>query len=1005
MALVPRTNTVGQTPAGTLPGGFAARSESVGDMGASAWRAAQGAGEQLQRTGDMLSQQAIQAQNLENETHATEAVTGLSRALNEEWARYSELQGTAATAGYEPFVQRVRGIAETTLGTTDNPRVRQMLAGRVNQMTESLIGGAATWRVRQGRVASVQASEGAAAEALAVGLRDRDSPQGMERALAQGLSEIQKIGEISGWDEATLRARQAEYRGRYHSTMIDSVMNTDPLRAQRMFDAVRNDMDAASQLRMEDRLRAPVRARRGADIVASVTTPAGGSVRDMIFRAENPAGDARRNPMPGQTASGPGQITDGTWAAYAPRLGLQPGQRNDRAAQEAIFDAYMEDAKREVGRDLSPGEQYAAWLLGIGGAKAFIMAPRDANAREVYGTVASRNVVEQAFRYNGSLLRDNMTVGQVLDAVTSRVGARGSSGDRGDHSAMLTAALRQAGDDPDLQAEVMSQFSRWQNTLNATQAQDRAAMERRVNDLGRSLDLGSEASIPAAEIRRLFQPEQADRILDDLNTRQVAGQVFRSVQLASPEDLHRLRQDLQTGTGEVSQLLRLRRGTRTDAAGNVLEEDRAGDVVARGAMSRVLDERIQERNRLRDADQAQFVLADPTVRAAAEAAASGDPAAMAAYVTATRAAQMRIGVAEADTRILSRQQAQAIAGDIMRTDVAAGTPENPQSPVLRLRVLERTYGEAWPAVFADLTRDGRLAPEYQVLANISSTIGQTDFANMLAAQRQAGGTSQFREAVRRNAPAEEAQLGRTASEYLEPFVRTATASGQRGGDALAATVGNSVENLAAYYVNRGMSASAALQRATDRILNDKYEFQGTMRVPRVLPNGQPLGLRPVMQAQAVVMNELKPEDLAEMPDLNDGVPADRRREVAWRSARDGFWVPNERDTGLVLMRELENGGRVPVRRADQGRVEILYNALPRASLANVLPPQRDSATRGVTRIEGFDDPQPGEAPAVRSPAARPGGPIGGAPAGAVLPGERTGRSSRQPARGTWVPPQ
>ena len=438
-----------------------------------------------------------------------------------------------------------------------------------------------------------------------------------------------------------------------------------------------------------------------------------------------------------------------------------------------------------------------------------------------------------------------------------------------------------------------------------------------------------------------------------------------------------------------------RRGTRTDASGAVVEEDRPGDLAARGAMARVLDERIRERNRMRDDDQAQFVLADPGVRAAAQAAATGGPDAMAAYVTATTAAQARIGVPEHEQRILSRAQAQAIAGQIMRADPADGTAEAPDGPALRLRAIQRTYGDAWPRVMNDLVRDGNLSPDYQVLASIPSAVGQADFARMMTAARTAGGVPQFREAVRRAAPAEEARLTREVGTYLAPFARTATASGQSGGDRLVGVVGSSIENLAAYYVMRGLSAGDALQRATDRVLNDKYEFQGTMRVPKTLENGQPLGLRPVRQAQTQIMANLTPEALADVAGAQD-VPAATRRETVWRAAQNGFWVPNERDSGLVLMMELQNGGRLPVRLVGGGRVELFFDNLPRPTIEGAATPQRDSPARGVTRIEGFDEPAtPGTTP----PAATVP-----APAQSVLPGDRRGRSGTQP-RGTWMPPQ
>ncbi|MCX8133165.1 MAG: hypothetical protein N3D18_04270 [Roseococcus sp.] len=162
-------------------------------------------------------------------------------------------------------------------------------------------------------------------------------------------------------------------------------------------------------------------------MTATPATPDPAGLRARIFRAENAAGDGRRNAM-GSTASGPGQITDGTWRSYAPRLGLTEAQRNDRAAQERVFDACMADAQKAVGRALADGEAYAAWLLGIAGLRRFLAAGRDADALETYRAVAGRRVADQAFRQNPGLLEPGMTVGEVLDALERRIAPRPRAG-------------------------------------------------------------------------------------------------------------------------------------------------------------------------------------------------------------------------------------------------------------------------------------------------------------------------------------------------------------------------------------------------------------------------------------------------------------------------------------------------------------------------------------------------------------------------------------------------
>ena len=1011
MARIPTVTSVDQQPAGGIPGqfqgpgpraempptDFGQRAAAVmGESAATAMRALAGFGDQMQRTGGVLAEQAIRDQEIINETEATERATAMQANLNQDYASFSELQGRAATDAYPQFQERIKEIADSTLAGASNERVRRMLAGRVGQASNAVLAGAAQWNTRQTRAASVNASEAASQQAVADGMLNRYNPAGLAAALAVGQGEIVKLGEIAGWDAVTLSQKQSEYRGRFYGAIIATVSEDDPLAAKRIFDSVRESLDAGAQIRIANSLEAPVRSRTAASIVATVTAPTETenprSLVDVVFRAENPAGDARRNPN--SSASGPGQITDQTWSAYSARLGLRPEQRNERAAHIAIFQAYQADAKTALGRDLTPGEQYAAWVLGIGGAKAFIEASPDTDARALYGRVAGENHARRAFSTNGDLMRPGMTTGQVLQALSARVSP---SAPRGDTRALLGRAMEMAGGDPQLQAAVMSQFNMWQNVQNATQAQDRAALDRQISDLGKALNQGAQVSIPEAEIRRLMPPEQADRTLDALYTSQIAGQVFSSVQLATPQELQALRQDLIEGSGPVTDMLRLRRGTRMDAAG-VMEADRAGDVASRGELREVLDKRIEERNRQLFADPAQYVLADPIVRERASAAAN-DGKELGAYVTATLAAQERLGVAEPDRRILSKAQSQAIASDIMRSDPAQGDPQNPDGPAIRIRSLAQTYGEAWPRVFQDLVRDGNLPTEYQMLAVIPSAVGQADFSRMLAAQKQAGGAGQFREAVRRAFPAEESRLSKEVGTYVQPFVATALASGQAGGDRLAGMVGGAIENLAAYYVFRGADASTAMQRATDRIVNDKYDVLGTMRVPKETSDGRPLGLQPVQRAQAFVMRNLTPEGLADLPGA-PGVPADENRRIAFRAAQRGFWVPNERDTGLVLMMELENGGRLPVRQQGGNRIELFFDNLPAQSLAGASRLQRDNPARAVTPIEGYDVPAPTEKPTGPgfTPRQTP------APVAPVLPGERRGARGSQP-RGRWEPPQ
>lgn len=1019
MAMIPRTFQVDQQPAGAIQGQFASRSETPpATPGAATGRALSALGETLQQTGGVLTQQAIKDQEVINDTEATETATNISRTMSEELARFSALQGSAATAAFPAFQQRMRELETQALEGASNPRVRQMLRARLAGRVEGSLGAGLQHNLRQGQTANVEANVAAANQAVAEGLAAAADPVARGRALLDGLGRVEQIGRLQGWGPEALAQNRAEFVGRFYSALIAQTVQTDPIAAQELFDRNRGDMDAASQLRMQDLLANPVRRERAAGIVRDAaqgrtgTPQANGRQpgaapnveRDVIARAENPWGDERRNEN--STASGPLQITDPLWRDYAPRLGLSDAQRNERGAQERIYDAVMADAQARIGRPLNLGEKYAVWVLGIGGARAFFNAPRDADALEVYRAAAGERIANEAFRVNGRLMQPGMNVGQVLDALAGRVQQNAQQAPvntRRNQDQVLRDALQATEGDPRMQAEVITQFNIWRHMQEQADAQAQAQMTARVRDITAALQMGSNVSIPEADIRAVFEPQRADAIIAELNTAQIAGQVYQSVQSATPAELTSMRDDLATGTGPISQLLRARRGTRVGDDGQVIEEDRPGDVVARAAVRNMMDQRIEQRNRELTADPAQFVIgSSPQVREAAQRLADnpGDPALMAAYVEATRAEQSRLGVARENQRVLSVAQAQAMALDVMRADPA----DEAGGPVVRLRSIARAYGPAWPAAFRDMVRDGRLPAEYEVLANIETAVGQADYSRMLAAMQQMGGAEQFRAAVRRANPTEEGRLRQELATYVQDFVATALANGQSGGDRLAGMVTDAVGNLAAYYIHRGANAADALQRASDRVINDRYEISGEMRVPRRLPDGRPLGLAPVRQGINTLMNGFRQTDMADPPDTGSGLPMDVQRQVMWRAAQRGVWVPNETDTGLVWMMDLENGGRIPVRRQSDGaRVEVMFDNLPqpRIPAEGLAPPRRGSLRGGVRPIEGWDEPDPAQ-PASEPPAAAPVAPPVRSD---VLPGERLPQGTQPRNRNRWEPPQ
>jgi hypothetical protein len=189
-------------------------------------------------------------------------------------------------------------------------------------------------------------------------------------------------------------------------------------------------LQIALPLAQQQRVRREAEAFDWGGAGARVPAPAAGAPGDPLTRiaaVESGGDDNARNPR--SSAAGRFQIIDSTWRQYAPRLGLTDAQRMDPAAQEAVARAIQADAQQAIGRPLSPGEQYGAHFLGIGGLRAFLSADPNADAQTVYAQAAGPQIAAQAFRNNPGLLSPGMTVGQVMQALGGRMGGGAPSGD------------------------------------------------------------------------------------------------------------------------------------------------------------------------------------------------------------------------------------------------------------------------------------------------------------------------------------------------------------------------------------------------------------------------------------------------------------------------------------------------------------------------------------------------------------------------------------------------
>ena len=197
-------------------------------------------------------------------------------------------------------------------------------------------------------------------------------------------------------------------------------------------------------------------------------------------------------------------------------------------------------------------------------------------------------------------------------------------------------------------------------------------------------------------------------------------------------------------------------------------------------------------------------------------------------------------------------------------------------------------------------------------------VARQDLQHAIFAARAAGGLDKLMEPFQptdRNA-IKGGTNHLTLAHALAPFARTVSYNGA-GGQELLATVRSAVQTLAANYVQtQGMSGREAISKAVNDILDEKYVFEGTQRIPRA-------NVSDVEAAEAATLQGLTTDNLVQ---VTGAVPQEqqiRQRDVL-RAARSGFWVNNPDDTGARLMMNTL-AGPYPVFMRDGSPVEVRFD--------------------------------------------------------------------------------
>jgi soluble lytic murein transglycosylase len=881
-------------------------------FGAQIGEALQGLGRVVDRAGDVAAQQAIQFQMLQNQTAVTEAQTKVFAPAERDLLfgenGYYRKQGKDAIDGVAAVTDQISQLRAQVKAGLANPAQQRMFDEAIERRQALTLDAIARHAAQE----NTRYQAGAARAALQGHVQDValnwNNPDRFNLELAQGLRTVDEQNALNGVPPEVARQNRQDFISNAWAARIQAMAVTDPVGALKMTRDYAGVIDGMTVLKLEQALKPRARAVQADTLVdglwgGSARGADGGWARIEAVESGGRQFDANGQPLVSPAgAVGVAQILPATARGVAERAGIPYDEaklRTDADYNRRLGQLYHREMMTRY--DNMPVLADAAYNAGPGRVDEWIKRYGDPRTGAISPEEwADKIPFDETRRY----------VAKTGARTAFRPPAAGPGGtvEFPDEARLAQRIVEQTKDDPELQQASLARLRERVSTWNLLNSTERAELGKQFGDAVAALEAGKDdVAVPEDRIRAVFPPAQADDMVGKLNVARMAGQLFRAVQWGSVQDVAAAREDLATGTGRLSTLLRLRGGQVVVGQGDG-DAETPDQFRMRQTLLARFDQIVMKRTEALEKDPAGYVLASPAMQQVL--ANTQDPAAVA---RASLAQQERLGVPEDKRRVLPQAQTEAIVRRITSLDPAKG------DATLVLDQMSRQFGDMWPQVWGDLVQAGKMPPQFQALAWMdqpAQIAARADLQRALVTVATKGEDALKTAATQDKVRDIDKGIDGRIAEFAE------TARHDAGGADLIRTVHGTVRLLAYHYAALGDSPGAAVERAYRGVLSDKYDFDGTMRVPKgMLPQ--------VRQATGTFLADLTPDKMDPNPPGNPSLSAEQRRQVMFDAAKRGEWVPNARDDGLVLMYQLRNTPQLQVARGADGKpIEIRFADMP-----------------------------------------------------------------------------
>ncbi|MBM3099129.1 transglycosylase SLT domain-containing protein [Gluconobacter cerinus] len=712
------------------------------------------------------------------------------------------------------------------------------------------------------------------------GAANLDNPSVFAGSLNRGRATVMQQLGLRGvpLDSPVAQAELQAYNDQYLTTAVKaSVDGGKAIQGMSLLQANQRNMSAPAYQQAFEQIQPHVWREQGDMLGRSVSNP--GGVQSVPSQADPDATfgamvhlesggnqtDAKGAPVTSSKgAVGTAQLMPATAKEVAQSVGLQWDEsrfKTDGAYNRALGQAYFQELCQKYGNNLTLA--CAAYNAGPGNVDKW---------RKEFGDPSTGAISDQDFVAQIPFKETQNYVSRTGAAVNQASPA--PSFNAPDLSAQVSKVHGEAlrlGLAPEAEARALSvvhqNYSEWQQST----ATARSHLQDHVQDLSAAYMQGNtQQDVPAQQIRQLYEPEQAQNVIQDLTMRRQAGIQYADLKWASPQQIQQVQQ----------------------SDSHSLQGEDTDHYQARMKIVSMRNQMIDKRNQALLKDPASFVSDNPNVQQAAQQVDPEKPETFQQYAQTVMAVQRNLGVQQ--PRILTDDQVHQAVQTLTNVDPAK------QDVVPVLNGLEQQYGQLWPQAFGEMVRVGKMPAEYQVLANMDTT-AQAGGRQMYAANLKVSLADLAKNPSVHGVSLEKSSLnGDPVSDQMAPFLATTELQG--GGGAINNLAQDAIKRQAYGYMSRGMTKSDAVSTAYNDIIGAKYDTYRTIRAPK----GE---LPAVQSATGYVLSRLKASDIQVASDL-DGIPDNERATYTLERARRlGQWVMNGDESGYNLVMPLRSPGQ------------------------------------------------------------------------------------------------